>query len=120
MAKKNNLKLIIPIIIFAIMNITCFMLLVGIEQTGAFERITGLEFKQKGNTLVAKWDKVKKADAYDVIVKNGPDETYYISIPDNKYVIENIQPGTKYVIKVSAESEFNNITDEEKKIKTAK
>lgn len=58
----------------------------------------------KNNSLNVDWDDTRSAVSYDVYIKEegGEERQVANAIKESKYTIENLTPGTKYIVKVVA------------------
>ena len=120
--KKNNYNLKWFILILGAVAACLAMLLalLHINQSGIFDRITGFELTRKGNDIVVSWDEMD-CHSYEVTVEDGLDESYMITTDNNKYMIKDAHPNTKYTITLTAVYDYSRFSEAEQlTIKTGK
>lgn len=109
---RKTKKLLLLLIIMAMICIAGLLCFVKAEQSGVFDRITGLTAVQKGTSILIDWDAMD-CESYDLHIAYGEDNSFMITTQTNHVKIPDVQAKTKYIIGVSAQIGYNRFTDKE-------
>ena len=99
--KLNKKLVIIEVLVAAAICFGLFAFILFAHSNSMLDHVTGLTLKQEGETIVAKWDKMK-CKGYIITVRIDDRKAGKTQTLKNYYVLRNVKYNHEYQIKVEA------------------